>query len=208
MILWRHGTQPLGRPNMTDVVVAAPEKLSRGQKITVWVTVLIFIFTVLANILVREWYSSDLRYSIGENYFLDDRVAFSCVIKNMGHATAKNVRVYAVFDYPLLGYQVGGNVPAKTTDGGIGQKRLDLEVDRLVADSSFTVFYSLKQAQTQPVVEKIESDEGLARTGEPGLWNVLLAIPLLIIVMILGAFSARLSNRYQKELAARRKPGI
>lgn len=164
-------------------VVVVPDRMSRGQKITVWVTVSLAVFSVVANILVREWYSPDLRYSIGDSYYLNDRVAFSCEVKNRGHATAKNIRVYAAFQHPLIDYQFTGDVSAKAVAGGEGQTRLDLEIDRLVPDGHFTIFYALKQAQTTPAVEKIESDEGLATTGEPVLWNIAFMLSVLAVFL-------------------------
>jgi hypothetical protein len=175
---------------MTDQPTTS-EKLSKTSKLTITAMIGVCLLTVVLNVLVREWYSPDLRYSIGENYYLEDRVAFSCLIKNMGHSTAKNIRVYAVFQEPLIGYQVGGNVPAKITEGGVGQKRLDLEIDRLVANSNFTIFYSLKQAQTEPVIQKIESDDGLANTGEPNLISGSLMVLVFLLVPISIYYSVK-----------------
>src|ERR1700733_1775888 len=165
-----------------------PAALTRPQKITIWVTVLLAVFTVVANILVREWYSPDLRYSIGDNYFLNDRVAFPCQVKNEGHATAKNIRVYASFQNPLIDYQFTGVVAAKVISGGVGQTRLDLEIDRLVPDGHFTIFYALKQAQTTAAVEKIESDEGLASTGEPYIWALMDAAFVGLVWLFIATF--------------------
>jgi len=169
--------------------------MTRSQKATIWVTVAIAVFSVVANILVREWYSPDLRYSIGDNYYLNDRVAFPCEVKNRGHATAKNIRVYASFQHPLIDYQFTGDVTAKVISGGAGQTRLDLEIDRLVPDGHFTIFYALKEAQTTPAVEKIESDEGLATTGEPRLWIFMFMLPLLAFFLVLQNKFERWANK-------------
>jgi hypothetical protein len=168
-----------------------PDKLTKAHKMTVGVTIGIFLLGTVANVLVREWYSPDLRYSIGDSYYLDDRVAFSCEVKNRGHATAKNIRVYSASQLPLVGYQFTGDVTSKIISGGIGQNRLDLEVDRLVPGDHFTIFYALKQVQTTPVVEKIESDEGLAKTGEPKLWRMLLLLVPALVCLGIGIYILR-----------------
>jgi hypothetical protein len=178
------------RTQMSDAP-GVPERLTRAQKITIWVTVALAVFSIVANILVREWYSPDLRYSVGDSYFLNDRVAFPCQVKNEGHTTAKNIRVYASFQNPLIDYQFTGDVSAKIISGGVGQTRLDLEIDRIVPDGHFTIFYALKQAQTTPAIEKIESDEGLATTGAPRLWSFVFMLPVL-------AFFLFLQNKFEK----------
>src|ERR1700674_608277 len=95
-----------------------PDSLTITQKITRLVAIGVAVFPVVANLLVREWYSSDLRYTIGDSYYLDDRVAFSCEVRNRGHATAKNIRVYAAPQLPLVGYQFTGHVSSKVISGG------------------------------------------------------------------------------------------
>src|ERR1700674_456118 len=112
-----------------DNPASTSEKLTKPLKITIAVTIGVCLLTIVANLLVREWYSPDLRYTIGDSYYLDDRVAFSCEVKNRGHATAKNIRVYAAPQLPLVGYQFTGHVSSKVISGGIGQNRLDLEID-------------------------------------------------------------------------------
>jgi hypothetical protein len=182
-----------------DNPAATPDKLTNSQKITIGVTIGIFLLGTVANILVREWYSPDLRYTIGDNYYLDDRVAFSCEVKNLGHATAKNIRVYAAAEKPFVGHQFTGDVSSKTISGGDGQNRLDLEIDRLVPGAHFTIFYALKQAQSTPVVEKIESDEGLAQTGEPLLWWTLGVLVPNIIGIVFFAMLGRWARRKRRE---------
>jgi hypothetical protein len=171
---------------MADSPVA--DKPAKTHRLTIGIAVGICILTVVLNVLVREWYSPDLRYSVGDSYYLNDRVALSCEVRNRGHATAKNIRVYAAFQKPLVDYQFTGDVTSKVLTGGIGETRLDLEIDRLVPDSHFTIFYALKVAQTTPVVEKIESDEGLANTGEPRLWAFIFMIPIFILLLLLQNF--------------------
>lgn len=146
-----------------------PDRLNKSQKWTIGVTIGVCLLTVVLNIIVREWYTPDLRYHVGDGYYLDDRVAVSCEIRNRGHQTAKTIRIYSSFDSPILSYQVGGNVSSKVIEGGVGNNRITLEIDRLAPRASLTVFYSVKQGQTKPFIEKIESDDGLARTGEPKL---------------------------------------
>jgi hypothetical protein len=181
-----------------DSPAAAPDKMSNAQKITIGVTIGIFLLGTVANILVREWYSPDLRYSIGDNYYLDDRVAFSCEVKNLGHATAKNIRVYAAAEKPLVSHQLTGDVSSKIISGGDGQNRLDLEIDRLVPGAHFTIFYALKQGQSTPVVEKIESDEGLAKTGEP-MWGLLAVLVPQLIALFFFAMLGRWARRKRRE---------
>jgi hypothetical protein len=169
---------------MASPLTQQPDKLNKAQKWTIGVTIGVCLLTVVLNIVVREWYSPDLRYHVGDGYYLDDRVAVSCEIRNRGHQTAKTIRIYSSFDSPILSYQVGGNVSSKVIDGGVGNNRITLEIDRLAPQASLTVFYSVKQGQTRPFIEKIESEDGLARTGEPKLRYVIAIIFSLIVAFI------------------------
>jgi hypothetical protein len=130
------------------------DKITKAQKLTIAVTVGVCLLAVALNILVREWYSPDLRYHVGDSYYLDDRVVISCEVRNRGHQTAKTIRVYAAFDSPVLAYQVGGDVSSRVVAGHVGDKRIVLGIDRLVPKANFTVFYSIKENQTNTFIRE------------------------------------------------------
>jgi hypothetical protein len=176
-----------------------PDKLmSKSQRWTIGAAIFICLLTVGLNILVREWYSPDLRYQIGDNYYLDDRVAMSCAVRNLGHQTAKAIRVYSSFDSTILSYQVGGDVSSKVIAGGVGSNRITLEIDRLPTDANFTVFYAIKQNQTRPFLEKIDFEDGLARTGEPWLWmGCLLGLGIVLNALVIWFLSKRTHKIFQ-----------
>lgn len=155
-------------------------KLTKVKIITISVTVLVVFLTVVLNLLIRKWYSPDLRYKEGAYYLFEGRAVTSVEIKNYGHKVAKSIKTFVIFDARILDIQISEGRQYKIINGGIGENRVKLEVERLVPKDKMLIFFTVEKAQKSPFIEQVEHSEGLGRTGIPRYWEWLILIPLYL----------------------------
>ncbi len=161
----------------------AKDPLTRSTK---WMIAAIIVAAAIAlsgQLLVRKWYSVDLRYKEGPYYTLKDYAITLCEIKNYGHITANSIRVHADFNTKIIDVQVP-DIESEIIGGGIKQNNLTIQLDRIVAGNKVTVFYTIEEAQETGFIKSVECQEGLAKTGKPlpllSFFGILLG-PLLAI---------------------------
>jgi hypothetical protein len=152
------------------------DKLTKAQKITVIVTIGVVFLGLLLQLLVRTWYSSDIRYERGTYYKLKEGAVVSCKLRNFGHKTANSIRVSVKFNSNISDVQIAPFTKYIILSGKIGEKELVIEIERIVPSSQVTIFYATQNLQEEPFIEKIEYDDNIAKTGKPVLWFLLLVL--------------------------------
>ena len=163
----------------------AKDPLSRSTKWTITAVIVAAVIAVSGQLLIRKWYSVDLRYKEGAYYTLKDYAITLCEIKNYGHITANSIRVHADFNTKIIDVQVP-YIKSEIIGGGIKQNNLTIQLDRIVAGNKVTVFYAVEEAQETGFIKSVECQEGLGRTGQPILLGLFFAMLLGPLVGITG----------------------
>jgi len=173
------------------------DKLTKAQKITIGVTVGVVFLGVILQILVKIWFSPDIRYECGSYYKLRDQAVVSCKLKNYGHRTANSIRVFAKFQSNILEVQISPFSKFNILNGKIGDRELVIEIERIVPSTQIEIFCSVENIQNEPFISKIEYEDSIAKTGKPILWFLL---PFLVVYptlfIILALYFDKKQNRW------------
>lgn len=153
-----------------DGAARSKSKLSKAQILTIGVTIVVVFIGAGLTVLVREWYSPDLRYTVNPYYRLSNSVVASCYVKNFGHDPANEVRIDLAFSSQILDIQITPQSIGSIAEGGIGKNNAVVTVPVLVPRDDLTIFVSTETEQTDPFVKHIASKEVLGRTGAPTEW--------------------------------------
>lgn len=144
----------------------AKDSLTRNTKWTIAAIIVAAAIALSGQLLIKKWYSVDLRYKEGPYYTLKDYAITLCEIKNYGHITANSIRVHADFNTKIIDVQVP-DIESEIIGGGIKQNNLTIQLDRIVAGNKVTVFYTTEEAQETGFIKSVECQEGLGKTGQP-----------------------------------------
>ncbi len=164
------------------------DKLTKAQKITIGVTIGVAFLAVVLQILVKTWFSPDIRYECGSYYKLQNEAIVSCKLKNYGHKTASLIRIFTKFKSNILEIQISPFTKFNILNGKIGDKELVIEIERIVPSTQVEIFYAVETIQNEPFIERIEYEDSVARTGRPMLWFILsfsLFYALLMFILVL-----------------------
>jgi len=157
-------------------------RLTKGQKVTILMGIGTVCLLIILQLLIRRWFSPDIRYKEGVCYLFEDRTVTSVEIKNYGHKVAKSIKTFVLFNSTILDIQISEGRQFRIIDGGIGKNKVNLEVERLVPRDKILIFFTVEEVQRVPFIEKVEYDEGLGKTGIPQFWRFL-GIVLLYLLL-------------------------
>ena len=166
-------------------------QLSTSDKIKMFAAFGAAVLTIIAHILIREWYQPDVRYELGSHYISGASAITSLKLSNMGHLDAEKIRLVATFHKKLVEITSDNKtIPFKILDGGVGAKYISGEIDRLVPQQEVYIYFALDYQASLPselnkkFLQEITFKGGKGKSGKPLLWELLFAFVGFIIVVI------------------------
>ena len=168
-------------------------QLSLTHKITLYSALAAAILTIIAHILIREWYQPDLRYEIGSYYISGETAVTSLKLKNHGHSDADNIKVNVVFDDIIKDIVLDNKSLAfNIIAGGIGKNFVSGEIARIVQGQELYIYYAINYSDIsknllKEIVKEITYKGGRAKTGQPYIWIVILQIFVFVVIMIISS---------------------
>src|SRR3990167_9076969 len=159
------------------------EKLTKVQKITLLVSIGVVFLGSLLQLLVRLWVSPDIRFLAGSYYIQKDQAVTSCTLQNYGHKTANKIIVSVKFNSQILDFQIAP-ISTEHKITMFDKNYLVIEIERIVPSSKILLFFTTRNPQENPFVEKIEYDQNIAKTGRPIFWVVLFIVCSYLLLTI------------------------
>ncbi len=118
-------------------------QLTTAGKVKLFAALGAALLTIVANILILEWYQPDLRCEVGDGYISADSAISPLKILNLGHSDADQIRIAANFPRPITEIITGNTINYKVLDGGIGSRSICIEIDRILVNESVYMYFAL-----------------------------------------------------------------
>ena len=170
--------------------MGANMQLSTSDKVKMFAAFGAVVITIIAHILIREWYLPYIRYELGSHYISGASAITFLKLSNMGHSDAEKIRLVATFNKKIIEITSDNKaIPFKILDGGVGKKYISGEIDRLVPQQNVYIYFALAfQAPltselNKNFLQEITFKGGKGKTGKP-FWENLFSVFLTIITII------------------------
>jgi len=167
---------------------------------SVWLIgiVLAALFSVVGNIVIREWYKPDVRYEVGSFYRAGASAVIAVKLRNYGRRDATSAALTVVLPDEIGDVSVGDqSVQMEVLDGGKSFNHATVRLSRIVPTQTIDVFFSIKDrggpitSGDETFVKSVFYDGGRGKTGLPlrlrllPLWGLLASVVLSAAVAVL-----------------------
>jgi hypothetical protein len=185
--------------------------LTKNQKINLIGFFGAAILSALLLIIIREYYSPDIRYEKGSFYILGNSGITFLKLINYGHSDAEDIRINIVFNKSINDFSLNDKlISLKNISGGKDSQSYSGEIDRLVPSQEAFIYFSTELNSFLPHESasissiSITYKGGIAETGVPilSIQNIaalLGIIPLIIATVILFFYSEKVRTRFKRK---------
>jgi hypothetical protein len=176
-------------------------KLSRNEIIVLFSAFGAVILSSVLYVLIKEWYSPDIRFEEGAYYFSKDNAITYLKIVNFGRSDAEDVKVKTLFRNKINDISLRSDIlKLNYLSGGVGSKDVVIKIERIVPSYELVIYFSVDNFpeniyNENGFVSDIIFKGGKGKTGRPRLWFLLFAFLTNIIVGIAGYYFGRLSRK-------------
>ena len=177
--------------------------LLRGEKLTLYATLGTAILSIIAHIVIREWYQPDIRYELGSYYISGPIAVTSLKLMNLGHSDAEDIKIVATFNEIIKGINIDTkSVFLKILEGGKNNKFVSCEVPRLVSGQEIYLYFEVENKSafginlTKDFIKEIVYQGGKGKKGVP----ILPALLVLITVLSFAVTTTVLMLKYIRKL--------
>lgn len=169
--------------------------LSKGQKVILFAAFGAAILSIIAHILIQEWYRPDLRYESGSYYISGPIAVTSLKLSNFGHSDAEEIKVVANFKEIIKGVTIDTiAVPLRILAGGKNNNFVSCEIPRLVHDQEIYLYFEVENKSpvganlTKDFIQEIIYKGGKGKKGQPVVFAILLLVIGAVIAIVIPFF--------------------
>ena len=165
--------------------------LTKNQKINLIGFFGAAILSAALLIVIREYYSPDLKYEKGSFYILGESGITFLKLTNYGRSDAEDIRVNVQFNKLIKEFNLNDKlISLKNIDGGNGNKSYTGEINRLVPSQEALIYFSIDLQSIIPHESpqisslNIVYKGGVAKTGA-SFSQLFIVSSLMVISMII-----------------------
>ena len=119
-------------------------QVSPGGKLALTGAVAVLLLTLIAHVVIREWYQADLRYELGGYYRSEGNAVTALKLQNHGRSAANIVRIAVGFPSSIRTITTSDPMsPLEILEGGEGRREVLGRIDRVVPGQTLFVFFSV-----------------------------------------------------------------